>query len=405
MTGYRNNVLIVQSGGCTAVMNKSLVGAVQGIFEEGEKFGQVYGAVRGLGGILEEDFFDLRKQSPEVWGRIANTPGAVLGSSRRRLRADDTDSVMKVLARHNIGYLFAIGGNDTAETALRVSEESKAMGKDVVVVHIPKTIDNDLAATDHTPGYGSAARFLALATMGAGRDAEAMGEASPLTVIEVMGRDAGWLAASAALGKRDEMDAPHYVCIPEVQVDEGHFLQVMEEAFRKWGCAVAVTAENARGPSGPLGRHQGPFYVDDFGHEYYEGPGRYLAQLLSRHLKARARFEKPGTIQRSLMACVSGTDAREAMLVGRDAVKYALRGHTDSMVTLERQPGKKYQCSTGLAPLREVAGRVKAMPPGYFDPAAGLPTPAFLGYARPLIGGPLPRYGRLSRASRVAKDP
>ena len=265
----------------------------------------------------------------------------------------------------------------------------------MIVMHIPKTIDNDLPVTDHTPGYGSAARFLALATLGAGRDAEAMAKACPVTVLEVMGRDAGWLAASAALAKRNDMDAPHYICVPEVTIDEGHFLDRMEEAYRRWGFAVAVTAENAMGPSGPLGEQDAPFFVDDFGHEYFEGPARYLAQLVSRRLKVRARFEKPGTIQRSLTACVSRTDAREASWVGEVAVVYALEGHSDSMATLVRQPIGKYRCSTGLAPLKDIGGKVKTLPPEYMDASSGLPTLAFLEYARPLIGAPLPRYARL----------
>ena len=269
-----------------------------------------------------------------------------------------------------------------------------------MVVHVPKTIDNDLPITDHCPGYGSAARFVALATMGAGRDAEAMGEASPVTVIEVMGRDAGWLAASAALGKREEMDAPHYICLPEVPLDEDGFLARMEEAYRRWGFAVAVTSENARGQFGPLGGDRDPFFVDDFGHEYFEGPGRYLAQLLGRELRVRARFEKPGTIQRSLSACVSSTDAGEATLVGRAAVEYALEGHSDVMVTLVWQPGEGYACYTGLAPLEAVAGKVRPPSFGVYrtagDDDPGLlrtmpahswenPCPGTPGCARPLV--------------------
>ncbi len=270
-----------------------------------------------------------------------------------------------------------------------------AAGYDLTVINVPKTIDNDLVLTDHSPGFGSAARFVALATMGAGRDAEAMGKASPITIIEVMGRDAGWLAASSALAKRDERDAPHIICIPEVPIDEDHFVDVVENAYRRFGFAVAVIAENTRGADGVLGGDSEPWYVDDFGHPYYDGPARYLAGLVGRRLKVRARYEKPGTIQRSLVSCVSRTDAQEAETVGRAAVRYALDGHTDQIVTLVREPGEKYVCATGLAPLDKVAGAVKVMPSEYIDASSDFVTDEFISYVRPLIGGALPRFGRL----------
>ena len=388
------NVLVVQSGGCTAVMNRSLVGVAHDVFEE-RAFGEVYGAVHGLGGILDGTLLDLRQISKRVWNSISNTPGAALGSGRRSLRPEDVPQAFQVLERNDIGYLFTIGGNDSAETAHRIWEEAGYRNRELVVIHVPKTIDNDLMATDHTPGYGSAARFVALATMGVGRDAEAMGESSPITVLEVMGRDAGWLAASSALPKREEMDAPHYICVPEVPLDEDAFLGRMEGAYRRWGFAVAVIAENVKGRSGPLGGQGDPYYIDDFGHKYYEGPARYLAQQISRKLKVRVRYEKPGTIQRSFMTCISATDAQEAYQVGREAVRYALEGKTDSMVTLVRQPGAQYACTTGLAPLAAIAGKVRTLPSEYIDSAAGMVTSAFLEYLRPLLGGRMPRYARL----------
>ena len=397
------NVLIVQSGGCTPVMNRSLVALVRELFDD-RPVGEVYGAIRGFDGILNDAFLDLRRQPRSAWRRIANTPGAALGSGRRNLRAEDMPRVLDILGKHKVGYLFAIGGNDSAESAHRITMGAKVAGHPVVVIHAPKTIDNDLLATDHSPGYGSAARFVALATMGAGRDAEAMGKASPITVLEVMGRDAGWLAASAALGKKDEMDAPHFICLPEVPIDEGLPLTRIEDAYKRWGFAVAVTAENARGRCGPLGGQQSPFYTDDFGHEYFEGPGRYLAQLVGKELNVRVRFEKPGTIQRSSMACLSQTDGREASLVGQAAVRYALDGYSDSMVTLVRQPDAEYECKTGLAPLEEIAGKVKVLPAEFIDRSAGLVAQAYLRYARPLIGDPLPEYGRLVGSARYPQE-
>ena len=257
----------------------------------------------------------------------------------------------------------------------------------LAVINIPKTIDNDLVLTDHSPGYGSAARFVALATMGAGRDAEAMGIAAPITIIEVMGRDAGWLAAASAFAKRDERDAPHFIGIPEIPLDETRFLDRIEDAYRRYGFALAVIAENVRDTKGaPIGEQGEPYYTDDFGHPYYEGPAKHLSVLVSRRLGVRTRHEKPGTIQRSLMACVSHTDAQEAEQAGRAAIRHALAGDADIIITLQRAPGDEYACATATAQLADVGGKVKRMPPDYIDPANHFVTPAFLDYARAFAG-------------------
>ena len=320
----------------------------------------------------------------------------MLGSSRRGVRDEDAPAILRTISDNDVRYLFTIGGNDSAENSRRVAAQARLAGIDLTVVNVPKTIDNDLVLTDHTPGYGSTARFVALAAMGAGRDAETMGPAAPVTIIEVMGRDAGWLAASAALAKRGERDAPHLIAVPEVAIDVDRFLGGIEDACRRYGIAVAVVAENARGPDGPLGSQQTPSRTDDFGHRYYEGPARYLAALAEKRLGVRVRAEKPGTIQRSMAACVSSTDAAEAEMVGRAAVKYALEGAADRMVTLVRGEGDAYSCTTGLAPLADVAGKVRTMPPSYLDPDNHTVTDEFLRYARPLLGTPLPRFERLS---------
>ena len=394
MKSDSGNLLVMQSGGCTPVLNRSLVGVVRQA-QEGPSVEKMYGAAHGLEGILEGKLVDLGKLSRVAWDRIARTPGAALGSTRRKLRAEEVEVVLGTFKQHDIRFLFTIGGNDSAETGLAISQAARHAGYDLKVMNVPKTVDNDLVLTDHSPGYGSAARFVALATIGAGQDAQAMGLASPITIIEVMGRDTGWLAASAVLAKQSERDAPHVIGLPEVPVEESRFVDLMEDAYRRYRFAVAVIAENTRGPEGVLGGQSDPWLVDDFGHPYYDGPARYLAALVGQRLKVRARYEKPGTIQRSFMSAVSRTDAREAEMAGRAAVRYALEGHTDEIVTLIRQPGKKYVCITGLAPLGQVAGQVQTMPAEYLDPDNYFVTPAFIQYARPLIGSPLPRYGRV----------
>ena len=391
------NILIMQSGGCTPVLNRSLYGLAQEAMSHPAGFGELYGARYGMEGILAGDLIDLRRTPAAEWQRIAHTPGAVLGSTRRKLRDEDTQPILDALRKRDITCWFIIGGNDSAATGHSIGQAAKAAGQPLTVINVPKTIDNDLVLTDHSPGYGSAARFVALATMGAGRDAEAMGIAAPITIIEVMGRDAGWLAAASAFAKRDERDAPHFIGLPEVALDETRFLDRMEDAYRRYGFALAVIAENVRDSKGaPIGEQGEPYYTDDFGHAYYEGPAKHLSALVSRRLGVRTRHEKPGTIQRSLMACVSHTDAQEAEQAGRAAIRHALAGNADIIITLQRAPGNEYACTTGTAPLAAVGGKVKQMPPEYIDPANHFITPAFLDYARPLLGDALPIYGRLS---------
>ena len=394
ISSINTNALVMQSGGCTPVLNRSLLGVVAEA-QETRAFGKILGSVHGLEGILQGDFRDLGAVSRSTWARIAQTPGAALGSTRRKLRAEEVSHLLQILSDCRIGFLFTIGGNDSASTAHSLSQAAGKAGYPLVVMNIPKTIDNDLVLTDHSPGYGSAARFVALATIGAGQDARAMGQASPITIIEVMGRDAGWLAASSALARRGETDAPHLICLPEVPVDEDRFVAAVEEAYRRNGFAVAVVAENTRGRVGVLGGQEEPWFVDDFGHPYYDGPARYLAGLVGRSLGVRVRYEKPGTIQRSFASAVSRVDAREAELTGRAAVRFALSGHQDEMVTLVRCSGPKYSSTVGVAPLAKVAEGVKSMPKEYLDAENYWVTDAYLDYARPLIGAPLPRFASL----------
>ncbi len=383
----------MQSGGSTAVLNRSLAGVVR-TAARSPAFGRILGVVRGIQGLVEGRFVELGGIPGSRWDAISRTPGGILGSTRRKLGPSEVDESLKQIEAMGIGYCFIIGGNDSAENGHTLEMEARRAGLPLSVVNVPKTIDNDLLATDHSPGYGSAARFIALATMGIGRDVETMGPAAPLAVLEVMGRDAGWLAAASVLGKREDRDAPHVVIVPEEPVVEDHFLGLVEDAYARYGTAVVVAAENARGEHGVLGPGE-PWYVDDFGHPYYEGAGRYLSELVGRRLGARVRYEKPGSIQRSLAESVSRTDALEAEMAGRAAVMYAEEGATGVMVTLEREPGDLYACRTGTAALEEVAGGVKTLPSSMYDPAYSMPTADFAAYAEPLIGGPLSRLERL----------
>ena len=383
----------MQSGGSTAVLNRSLAGVAR-TAARSPAFGRILGAVRGTQGLVEGRIVELGDIPGSRWDAISRTPGGILGSTRRKLGPAEVEASLKQIETMSIGYCSIIGGNDSAENGHTLGMEARRAGLSLSVINVPKTIDNDLLVTDHSPGYGSAARFIALATMGIGRDVETMGPEAPLALLEVMGRDAGWLAAASALGKREERDAPHVVIVPEEPVVEDRFLGLVEDAYARYGTVVVVAAEKARGEHGVLGSGE-PWYVDDFGHPYYEGAGRHLSELVGRRLGARVRYEKPGSIQRSLAESVSRTDALEAEMAGRAAVLYAEEGATGVMVTLEREPGDLYACRTGIAPLEEVVGGVKTLPSSMYDPESSMPTVDFASYAEPLIGGPLPRLERL----------
>ena len=386
------NALVMQSGGCTNVLNRSLYGVADEWNQTGA--GKLFGAPHGFEGMLEDRHIDLSKISDDQWLPIRESPGAVIGSTRQKLREQDVTPVFEYLERLSIGFWFIIGGNDSAETGHILQTTADSIGYELSVVNVPKTIDNDLVLTDHCPGYGSTARFIALATMGAGRDAAALRGASPITIIEVMGRDAGWLAASAALARYEESDAPHLVCVPEVTLDEDDFVGMMEDAYARYGFAVAVVAENTRGTDGVIGGQAEPWFTDDFGHDYYDGPARYLAGLVSRRLGVRARYEKPGTIQRSFVASVSTSDAAEAEIVGRAAVAAAMEGKRDVIVTLAREDADEYKCTTGLAPLDQVAGKVRRVPEEFLAPDGYFVTSNFISYLSPLAGS-LPMLARL----------
>ena len=393
--GPAKNLLVMQSGGPTPVINRSLFGVCDEVAKLGA-FTGILGAQGGTEGVLGDRLFDLTSVSTATWPSIAAAPGAALGTTRKKFADAELPRVIDLIERREITHWLIIGGNDSASTALTVGAAAKDAGLHLTVLLIPKTVDNDLVGTDHSPGYGSAARFVASATQGAGRDAEAMGPAAPITVIEVAGRDSGWLAAASVLGKREQRDAPHVVVTPETPFDPSRVLSGIESAYRRYGFAVAVIQENVRDKDGRALTGDGtPLHVDDFGNEYHEGAGQYLTRLVTGHLKVRVRYDRPGTIQRSMAELVSSVDAREAEEVGCAAVRYAMDGETNQMVSIVRVGDIPYESETVLTPLEPVAGAHKTMPAEFLD-SEGMPTSAFLDYARPLIGKPLPTFGRIA---------
>ena len=388
------HVVIGQSGGATAVINASLVGAIRAAKELAEVDG-IYGARFGIQGVLEKQVLDLRRLAPEVLEALRSTPSAALGSCRYRLQEGEARVAVANLESLGAGYFIYIGGNDSADTGHQIAEAARDMGSSLRVIGVPKTIDNDLPDTDHCPGYGSAARFLALAVTDSALCTEAMPSHYPVKIIEVMGRDAGWLAASTALGQSTPDDAPHLLYLPEYPINEEGFLTAVDEVYQRLGYAVVVVAETVRDEAGdPLGsaHSQG---TDAFGHRLLGGAAQYLVGLVREKLHIRARYEKPGDLQRMSSACVSTVDRDEAEMVGAAAVGVAVSGQTDQMVTLVRRDGGVYGCDTGLTGLEQVANQQRPLPAAFVTADGRGVTAAFRRYALPLLGESLPRPARL----------
>jgi len=398
----RGNLLVGQSGGPTAVINASLAGVIEEAKRHSE-IGELYGAVNGVQGLLDEEMVDLRAEGDESIALLPNTPSAALGSCRRKLTDADYDRLLAVFKAHDVRYLFYIGGNDSADTSHRIGRLAAKAGWEMRVVGIPKTVDNDLGFTDHCPGYGSVARFNALATRDAGLDTLALHTVDTVKIIETMGRNSGWITAATALAREEPGDPPHLIYLPERPFDAGRFLADVKAQVEKGrGCVVAV-CEGLRDAEGNvLVSFKHAVGTDSFGHKQLGGVGDYLVDLIAEGLGIKARFDKAGTIQRASGIAQSEVDVAEAKMAGTAAVQRACEGVSDKMVTLERVSQDPYRCETGLAPLAEVANAERPVPDEFISESGNDVTPAFIDYARPLIGGPLPAYARL-KMKRVPK--
>ena len=378
MTG---NMLIAQSGGPSMVINQSLVGAVLAA-KASTKIVEIYGALHGIQGILDEAFIDLRAEPEEVLLRVAQTPSSA--------------AIFEVLARRNVRYFFYIGGNDSAETANIIAEEAGRQGYDLRCFHIPKTIDNDLLCNDHTPGYGSAARFVACAVRGDDLDNRALGG---VKIDVIMGRNAGFLTAAAALARQDPDDGPHLLYFPERPFTVDRFVADVSECMTRYGRCVVAVSEGICGEDGRPIAEAFSTEVDAHGNRQLTSGalGEQLSAVIRQRLSvSRVRADTFGFIQRCFVGCVSETDANEARLAGSYAVTAAVGGkYTNGTVTLTRLPGVTYQVDYAIAPLSAVARNTRALPDSYINAEGNNVTGLFLDYARPLVG-PLPVTARFN---------
>ena len=389
------NACIGQSGGPTVVINQSLVGAV----EEARKhkpIKKILGAVHGTLGIMAEDFKDLTRTGRKTLDAVADSLSAALGSCRHHPDEDDCAAILDVLRKHDVRYYFYIGGDDSAKSTAIIAGMARRAGYAMRCVHIPKTIDNNLVGSDHTPGFGSAARFVASAVRGDDLDNRSI---PGVKVDVIMGRDAGWLTAASVLARRNEGDGPHLIYLPEVPFAITRFLKDVRQVVMEHGRAVVAVSEGIRDANGTLWAKKlatasdADVGGDAFGHFQLSGTGA-LADYLTMRIKdglsslnvTRVRGDTFGYLQRSFPGFASPVDQREAREVGRAAVRYACRGK-DGSVAIKRKKTKKYASYTELIGLGRVAGKNREVPKKFIAAGGNDVRPAFVDYCLPLTGG------------------
>lgn len=379
----KSNVLVVHGGGPTAVMNSSLYGVIKEARKHPE-IEAVYGAIGGMEGIVKERLLNLMDFEDDPLRLLLHTPGTAIGSSRYPMTEEDYEKIPKVLEKYKIRYILPNGGNGTMDTCGRIYQACVRQGYDAIkVVGIPKTIDNDIAITDHTPGYGSAARYLAASVKEVAADIASL--PIHVCVIEALGRNAGWITAAAALAREKEGDAPHLIYTPERPFKEEEFLEDVKNLYDKLGGVVVVVSEGLKKEDGT------PIVEPIFKTEravYYGDVSSHLANLVIQRLGIKARSEKPGLCGRSSIAWQSPVDQKEACEAGEEALRLALQGHTGVMVGIERVETEdgSYQTRMIEIPIEKVMMLEKTMPDSYINQRGNDVTEEFVSWCRPLIG-------------------
>src|SRR5688572_25142398 len=395
----KGNALIGQSGGPTAVINSSLVGVVDGC-KKLRQIKRVYGMRFGIEGVLGDFLLDLSAEDAATLKSLRTTPSSALGSSRHKLKDPDFDPILKQLRKYDIRYLFMIGGNDTMDTIHRIVEHAAGVGYEMIGVGVPKTVDNDLFGVDHTPGYPSAARYVALSVQQGGLLARDMQRVDPFTVFQTVGRSAGWLPAAAALAKRKPADPPHVILVPERPFEQQKFFDAAERAYKKFRFVSVVCGEgitHADGTPVSASKVTDKFSNVEFGAMGGTSAAMMLHRMLANEFGWRGEFQVTESLQMSAADRAVKLDCDEAYGAGREAVRLATRGQGGVMVTIERasKRGQKYKSTFGTIPLKKVAINARPMDDTYIGKDGMSVTPAFRDYAAPLVGE-LPEYATLT---------
>ena len=387
----KGNVIVGQSGGPTAVINSSLAGVYKTAKDRGAR--KVYGMLRGIQGLLEEKYVDLSEhiKSDLDIDLLKRTPSAYLGSCRYKLpeikgNTDFYDRIFEILDKLEIEYFFYIGGNDSMDTIKKLSDYAILNGSTIKFMGVPKTIDNDLAVTDHTPGYGSAAKYIASITKEVIRDGLVYGTKS-VTILEIMGRNAGWLTGAAALAKGEDCEGPDMIFLPEIPFDVDEFMKKVEQLQKEKSSVVVAVSEGVKVADGRYVCEltDNIDYVDAFGHRQLTGTARYLAERISREVGCKTRAIEFNSLQRCASHIVGRVDITEAFQVGGAAVKAAFEGETAKMIILKRISDDPYLCVTDLYDVHKIANVEKKVPREWINEAGDYVTPEFVNYVRPLI--------------------
>jgi len=387
----RKNAFYAQSGGVSAVINASACGLIETARKHPDKIAKVYAGRDGIIGALTEDMIDTSKESRAAIAALRHTPGGAFGSARYKLAGIDKnraqyERLIDIFRAHDIGYFFYNGGNDSMDTAQKVSEIAVQMGYPITCVGIPKTVDNDLALTDCCPGFGSAAKYIAVSTREAALDVASMARTSTkVFVLEVMGRHAGWMAAAGGLAGENSGDAPHIILFPEIVFDRERFLAKVRAAVQRHGYCVIVVSEGLRGADGKFLAEAGT--KDAFGHSQLGGVGPLIAQMTQQAFGYKFHWAVADYLQRSARHIASKVDVEQAYAVGKAAVELALRGRNAVMPVIVRKSDKPYRWKIGEASLANVANKEKKLPRSYITADGFGITAACRRYLSPLIGG------------------
>ena len=387
----KKNAFYAQSGGVTSVINATAGALILECKKYKSKIGKVYAGKNGILGALREDLIDTSVENLSAIKNLRNTPGGAFGSCRFKLKSlsenkKEYERLVKVFKAHNIGYFFYNGGNDSADTAYKVSQISNQMGYPINCIAIPKTVDNDLAVTDSCPGFGSAAKYIATSIQEASLDVASMSETSTkVFILEVMGRHAGWMAASSCLARIDNDDPPHLILFPEIIFDEKKFLESVKKIVKQRGFCVIVASEGVKDKKMKFLAQSNT--KDAFGHSQLGGVAPFLSNLISEKLKLKNHWAVSDYLQRSARHISSKTDLNHAEAVGKKAVQYAVRGMNGIMPVIKRGEGKKYSWKIEPAHLSIIANVEKKLPRSYISKNGFNVTNKAIEYLKPLIVG------------------
>lgn len=388
----KKNVLVAQSGGPTVAINASLAGVVDAATKN-DAFETVYGSIYGVLGILNDNLMDLSKQIneiPDFINTLKVSPAMYLGSCRYKLPTYEADAktyefIFNQFEKYNIGAFFYIGGNDSMDTVLKLSEYGDKIGSDIRIIGIPKTIDNDLCVTDHTPGYGSAAKYVASTILEIAHDTFIYSVKS-VTIVEIMGRDAGWLTAASALARNDYNSAPHLIYLPEVAFDKAQFIEDVKAQLATRNNVIIAVSEGIRDKDGN--------YIsattakeDQFGHSQLSGTGKCLEYLIQDNIDVKVRSIELNVVQRAAAHISSLTDLNESFSLGSHAVGFAANGKSTCMLTINRESDAPYKTSIGTADIKGIANEAKSIPREWINDAGNDITPSLYNYMAPLIVG------------------